>query len=234
MQIQVYAEPAMLRSEGLRGQTTVVIDALRMTSVAITAVDNGCEGVMPVRDVEDARRVARDVGALLGGERNALPIEGFQLSNSPLEYTPQRVQGRRLVLSTSNGTRAILAAQESERLLLGGFINAQAVADTVRDCEALSILCAGTLGRFTLEDVLAAGGIVDRVLRHTPDAMLDDLALAAMRLYRQADGKLQEALRPGRHYQWLVRHGMQADIDYCLQEDCAQAVPERHEGGWFA
>lgn len=230
MQISVYGTPALIQPGDMQGATAVVIDALRMTSVAVTAKANGCRGLLAVADVEQARALAAQDGALLGGERNALPIEGFDFDNSPLAYTPARVGGRRIIMSTSNGTRAILAAAQAERVLLGAFINAAAVAQAVRDADKLAIVCAGTLGRFTLEDALAAGAI----LQHLPMGNENDMALAARTLYAADRGDLHAALARTVHYGRLRDLGMQGDLAYCLTEDTHTAVPTRGEGGWFA
>lgn len=232
--IRVYATPATIPPGALEGEVAVVIDALRMTSVAATAVQNGCSGILAVGDVETARKIARAETALLGGERNALQIEGFDFSNSPLEYTRVRIGGRKLVMTTSNGTQAILAAQDAAQLLLGAFVNASAVADRVQGAQRVSIICAGTLGAFTLEDALAAGAIIDRIDQRAESVALDDMALAARMLYRQGAGHLKETLAYTAHYGRLQGLGLQADLDYCLGEDRLSAVPERRTDGWFA
>lgn len=235
MEVCVYATPALLPDgDALRGWTAVVIDALRMTSVAATAVASGCTGLLAVSEVEEARRVAGAYGALLGGERNALPIDGFDFSNSPLEYTPARVAGRRLVMTTSNGTRAILAAARADAMLLGAFINAGAVASRLRGTARVALVCAGTLGAFTLEDALAAGAIVQRLARTATALHLDDMALAARMLYDAAQENLSGALAQTAHYGRLNSLGLADDLAYCLKEDTVLAVPERQADGWFA
>lgn len=232
MEVRVYAEPAMLAG-GLTGWTAVVIDALRMTSVAVTAAANGCAGLRAEADVDDARRVAAQAGALLGGERSALPIEGFDFDNSPLSYTPARVQGQRIVMSTSNGTRAIAAAAGARRVVLGAFVNAAAIADAVQGDAQVAFVCAGTLGAFTLEDALAAGAMLDRLAARDVRMERDDMAIAVQMLYAQARDDLQGALADTTHYRRLLSLGMEEDLAYCLSEDALRAVPERGQDGWF-
>lgn len=234
MRVQTFAAPSMLLSGDARGRAVVVIDALRMTSVAVAAVTAGCAGILAVGEVSDARRVAAREGALLGGERGARPIEGFDLSNSPLEYTRTRVQGRKIVITTTNGTRAIAAAAPADVLLLGAFINATAVARAVCARREVAFLCAGTAGRFTLEDILAAGCMIARLAEHARPLDLDDQSLAALRLYRQAGGDLADALRGTAHLKRLLDYGLRDDVDYCLTEDSHSVVPHRGEDGWFA
>ncbi|HML47500.1 MAG TPA: 2-phosphosulfolactate phosphatase, partial [Clostridia bacterium] len=179
MEVSVCPVPLALRPEQLSRATAVVIDVLRMTSVAITALSHGCAGILAVETVEEARSEAAACGALLGGERGAVRIDGFDLDNSPLNYTADRVSGRRLIMTTSNGTRALAAARPADRVLLAGFINVSAVAEALGQTEKVCLLCAGTHDAFSLEDALTAGAILDRL----PGADLDDMALASLRLY---------------------------------------------------
>ena len=233
MDVRVFATPDTLQKGALDGKAAIVIDALRMTSVAATAMEHGCAGLLAVAEVEEARAAARQYGALLGGERGALKIEGFDFSNTPQEYTRPRIAGRRLVMTTSNGTRAILAAAGARRVLRGAVVNASAAARAVDGEAGVGIVCAGTLGAFTLEDALAAGAIVERLCQKTRAVRLDDMALAAHRLYRGARGDLAAALAETEHYGRLTRLGLEADLVYCLREDILGAVPERQADGWF-
>ena len=233
MEIRVFATPDTLHAGALDGYAAVVIDALRMTSVAAVAIENGCVGIRGVQEVEEACAVAKECGALTGGERDAVRIPGFDFDNSPLAYTRERVAGHRLVMTTSNGTRAIHGAWEADRLLLGAFINANAVAEAVLPEEKVALVCAGTLGAFSLEDALAAGAILGRLAGRcslTPD----DMAVAVLSLYEHAGGNLHRALAGGRHYNRLKGMGLAADVDFCLMEDTVRAVPERRQDGWFA
>ncbi len=233
MQVRVYATPALLHGEDLDGATAIVIDALRMTSVAAAAIENGCKGILAVAEVEEARVCAREAGAFLGGERNALPITGFDFSNSPLEYIKERICDRRLVMSTTNGTRAIQSAATAKRLLLGAFVNASAVAERVVLEEKVGIICAGTQGAFTLEDALAAGAILWRLKERVSDIIMDDMALAALALYAHAKSDLHETLHKTSHYNRLQRLGLFDDLVFCLKEDQVFSVPERKDDGWF-
>lgn len=225
MKLRAFATPDTIHEGDLDGACAVVIDALRMTSVAAQAIENGCAGILPVGTIEEAFAIE----ALRGGERNALPIKGFDFSNSPVEYTAPRVSGKRLVMTTTNGTRAILACKGARRVLLGAFVNASAVARAIMDEEDVALVCAGTLGAFTLEDALAAGAIAE----HFSQAEKDDMALAAIRLYAQSKTDLHAALAPCAHCGRLLRLGLSADLDFCLSVDTKTAVPERRGGDWF-
>lgn len=234
MKVSVLATPANLLPGALDGAAAIVIDALRMTSVAATAMEHGCAALLACAEVEEAKAAAAEAGALLGGERNALLIPGFDFSNSPLEYTAERIAGRRLVMSTSNGTRAIAAASGAKRVLLGAFVNAEAAARAVQGEERVAIICAGTLGAFTLEDALAAGAILERLERMGAPLERDDMAFAACTLYEAARRDLLTALADTKHFRRLRSLGLEADLRYCLTEDTIESVPEKRADGWFA
>lgn len=144
----------------------MVVDVLRATTTMTAALAAGAEGVVPCLEVETAREVAARMRAagrpvLLGGERGGVRIEGFDLGNSPAECTPQRVAGRTLVFTTTNGTRALEACQAADRVLLAAFVNREAVVQALQSAAHVHVVCAGTQGRITREDTLLAGALVD-------------------------------------------------------------------------
>lgn len=177
----------------LAEQIVVVIDVLRATSTIVTALANGAKAVVPMLTPDEARSLAQP-DDLLAGERGSLPLPGFALGNSPLEFTAERVAGKRIILTTTNGTRALLAAKGARRVLLASLLNMGAVADELKKDLARSaafkgeafpvqgdnparedipgkvtFLCSGTRGRFSLEDTLCAGGIISRLLGETQE-----------------------------------------------------------------
>jgi 2-phosphosulfolactate phosphatase len=160
--IQAHFLPQLTTPDELAGQTVVVIDVLRATSVITTALANGAARVIPCLEVDEARQIARALPAgqaLLGGERHGLPIEGFDLGNSPADYTAERVNGRTLVFTTTNGTRAMRQCHQAGRVLIGSFLNLRAIVAALTETESVHLLCAGTNGSITREDVLLAGAI---------------------------------------------------------------------------
>jgi 2-phosphosulfolactate phosphatase len=165
--LSVYALPEFADPQQLAGGTTVVIDVLRASTTIVYALEAGARGVIPCEEVAEARAVARNMppdAVVLGGERGGLPIEGFDLGNSPREYLPQKVGGKTLVFTTTNGTRAILRARHADRVLIGAFVNASAVAEQLTGQPQIHLLCAGTRGRIGRDDLLLAGLLVDRIL----------------------------------------------------------------------
>ena len=233
MQVSTFGTPAELAGVSLEDTAVVVIDVLRMTSVATVAVAGGCAGLYAVADVDEARELAQAHGALLGGERGALRIEGFDFDNSPLAYTKERIAGRKLVMTTTNGTRAIAAAKGARRILLGAFINAQAVADALDAEQQVAFSCAGTYDRFTLEDALAAGCMVEKLRARHSAIQPDDMAIACEMLYMQAKDDLMGALSGAAHFERLKRLGMEDDLRFCLQEDVLDTVAGLGQDGAF-
>jgi 2-phosphosulfolactate phosphatase len=166
--LNVYGLPKFAGPEELAGGTAVVIDVLRASTTIVYALDAGAADVIPCQEMEEARTVAGRLpgdGVLLGGERGGLPIDGFDLGNSPGEYLPQRVGGKTIVFTTTNGTRAIDRARQADRVLIGAFVNAAAVVRQLLGQEQIHLLCAGTRGQIGRDDVLLAGMLVDRILR---------------------------------------------------------------------
>src|SRR5438132_2277143 len=163
--VQVHLLPGLIAPGRLAGGLAVVVDVLRATTTIIHALAAGCTAVRPCAEVEEARALAGQMRAgrvLLGGERGGLPLPGFDLGNSPHEYTAKLCHGNTLVLTTSNGTRALLRAAEAERTILAAFVNYSSVCEQLRhEARPIHIICAGTEGEVSLEDTLLAGALVD-------------------------------------------------------------------------
>jgi 2-phosphosulfolactate phosphatase len=166
--VNVYSLPQVVAPEELADGTTVVIDVLRSTTTIAFALEAGAKRVLPAAEVDEARALAARFPsgeAILGGERRGLPIDGFDLGNSPGEYTPERVRGKTIVLTTTNGTRAMARTRLSQRVLIGSFVNASAVCRQLFGLQEIHLLCSGTDGRVSRDDVLLAGMLVERLQR---------------------------------------------------------------------
>ena len=246
MRLDVYFTPAELGGE-LPGRV-MVVDVLRATSTMVEALANGARAVFPVTTVDEAARIAQNVGrdsVLLCGERKGLPVEGFDLGNSPTEFTRVRVEGLALAMTTSNGTRALLAVAErwpgpgddgTGAIFIGSLLNLSAAAralvgssgpasgETEAGVPAAAIVCAGREGRFGLDDARAAGALVRAVQELGPDPALNDAAVAARALVgrrRHFAGALEETAA-GRH---LKEIGRAEDIAFCAEVDRTDVVP---------
>jgi 2-phosphosulfolactate phosphatase len=166
--LNVYALPNLVAAEDLAGGSAVVIDVLRATTTIAYALDAGAKAIAPCLTISDALVLAKQLSpdeVVLGGERDGAPIDGFDLGNSPDEYTPDRVEGKTVIFTTTNGTHAIRHAKAAEEVLLASFVNADAIARRLFDREHIHILCAGTDGKISQDDVLLAGMLVERLQR---------------------------------------------------------------------
>jgi 2-phosphosulfolactate phosphatase len=166
--LNVYALPKLADPAQVAGGAAVVIDVLRATTTIAYALEAGAAEVLPCQEVDEARLAAGRFSpgqCLLGGERHGLAIEGFDLGNSPSEYTPERVGGKTVVFTTTNGTRAMFHARPARRILIAGFVNVSAVVRQLIGEEQVYIVCAGTEGEFSRDDVLLAGMIVELLTR---------------------------------------------------------------------
>jgi 2-phosphosulfolactate phosphatase len=211
-------------------RTVVVIDVLRASSTILEALVNGAHAVIPVESVEIAVARAQEIGrdqCILCGERDTQQIAGFHLGNSPLEFTAERVAGKTLVMTTTNGTRAIALGGTGARCVVGSLLNAGAVTSMVRGDDHVLLLCAGREGRFALEDALCAGVIARRILagRRRTDHQLNDAAMTAMLLARRFEKKLPEAIRRTSAGKRLFELGRGGDVEYCVRADHHDRVP---------
>jgi 2-phosphosulfolactate phosphatase len=227
--VQVHLLPVLVPPSGLRGAIAVAIDVLRATTTMITALAAGCTDIRPCGTVEEARELAGGLPAgrvLLGGERHNVKIDGFDLGNSPLEYTAEVCRGRTLVMTTTNGTRAVLRAAEANRVLVAGFVNFRAVCDQLRqDPRPVHIVCAGTDGAVTLEDTLLAGALVDHLCA-AGDVRLNDSARLARDGFRQHGSCLRASLETSEGARKLLELDLVGDITFAAEVDRFYLAPE--------
>ena len=212
----------------LRGASALVIDVLRASTSIITALANGAAGVVPVETVAEARarKAALDPETLLAGERNGDAPEGFDLGNSPREFTPERVRGRTIVLTTSNGTRALLAARPAAGVGVAAFVNAAAAVAWARGRSGdVVLICAGSLGSPSLEDQACAGWLATLLAAAEPAATLTPMAAAAREVGLAYGKDLERLARDSWHARRLAANGHGADVAVCLTLDTSTVVP---------
>lgn len=216
----------------------MVIDLLRASTTICAALHAGATRVVPVLEVahaEEERRRLRDQGVVLGGERHGKKIPGFDLGNSPSEYTRASVGGKTLVFTTTNGTRAAWAARGAARVYVGCFGNLSAVADAcVSAGTDVHLVCAGTGGEVAAEDCLFAGALAERLAEAGLGLGNDSavLVLEAWRGVMETPGRVLEVLRGARGGQNLAAIGLGADIEQCAEVDVYAVVPRLVEGGF--
>ena len=237
MNIQVIPTAQQAQGIDFNGKTAVVIDVLRATSVITTALDNGAKEVIPVSTIEEAQSLyaSSDTSKTLrGGERNALKIEDFDLSNSPLEYKQKTVEGKSIIFTTTNGTNAINNVKDADEVVLACFRNVMAVAEHIvglsqRGNRDVVIVCAGTEGRFSLDDGLCAGMLIE-LLKQKIEVETDDLGLLLTQHYNINKANLLGALSGCYHLKRLFTLGFYDDIRFCLETNCVITVPKVFEG----
>lgn len=232
-EVQVHLLPDLVPRERLAGSVAVVIDVLRATTTMIHALAAGCMCVRPCREVDEARDLAGEMRAgrvILGGERGGVPLPGFDLGNSPREYTAEVCRGSTVVLTTTNGTRALLQASGAERVLIAAFVNYSAVCEQLRqDPRPIHIVCAGTEGEVSLEDTLLAGALVD-YLCEVAEVSLNDSARLAWDCFENHGQVLEGALELSKGGAKLRGLGYDEDIRAAARIDQFALVPElRHD-----
>jgi 2-phosphosulfolactate phosphatase len=231
------AEFAALRQRDLSQTVCVVFDVLRATTSMVTALTNGAREIIPVCEIAEAvalRQARPDL--LLAGERNGLRIlraqtgsVDFDLGNSPREFTRDRVGGRAIAMTTTNGTRALQACRGARRVLVGSFLNLGAVADWLaRERVAdLLVVCSGTLEEASYEDVLGAGALCDAVWEQFSGGPVADSAQVAREIYRQGSGDLLAAVQRARNARRLLAlPELREDVTVCLQRATTNVLAE--------
>jgi len=241
-QLAVHYLPQFVSESDLAGSTIVVVDLLRASTTICHALASGAKCVVPCLEIAEtwtrAKQFSRDQ-IVLGGERGGERIEGFDLGNSPADYTADQVFGRTVLFTTTNGTKALAHARLASRVLIGAAANRAALAEAIAAAPQIDILCAGTNGQVTREDILAAGAICDRLIAQTsPDHwQTNQWAESAMGEWQelltlaQAEGRtpseqLALELRVTTGGMNLLELGYDSDLVLCAQLDTLGVVPE--------
>jgi 2-phosphosulfolactate phosphatase len=227
--IDVIFTPDLLPFANLTGKVVVVADILRATTTITFALVNGAASVIPALSSEEAFRLAAGrENILIGGERQGVKVDGFHLGNSPREYTRSVVQGKEIVLTTTNGTRALRAgAVAADYVIVGAFTNLSAIVKTLRRFPGGVVLaCSGREGGFCLEDTVFAGACVNAM----PGGQLTDAAEAAKILYQTYQRDLPGMLKNCYHGRFLSSIGLEADLEVCAQTNLFDIVPRLVDG----
>jgi len=221
--VEVCLSPALVPLHTLSDKIVVVTDILRATSCMVTALAHGVARIRPVRSVEECRDWQAK-GFLAAAERDGQQVAGFGLANSPFSYQNPALQGKEIVVSTTNGTQAIKSATEAAEVLIGAFLNLQSIADyLLAQQRDVLLLCSAWKNRPSLEDSLFAGALVAAL--QPAYQVQDDAALMSARLYQEAAPKLLATVQQGSHVQRLYKLGIEADIAFCLQHNVYEVLP---------
>lgn len=235
MEIDIQLVPFPPDSDILSDRTVVVIDVLRATSVMVHAMSQGASEIIPVVTVEEAfqkRKVLPRESVILGGERGSKKIPGFDLGNSPKEYIAERVKGKKLILTTTNGTKAFHLVSSAKVIFVGSFYN---ISITAQKCLELNrdlfIFPSGDEGNFSLEDNLCGGMLIELIMTIGGRRIaLTDASHCARILYERYKTNIVEALRLSHHGKELIERGFGKDLVYCAQVDITDIVPQFKDG----
>ncbi|PYL00255.1 MAG: 2-phosphosulfolactate phosphatase [Verrucomicrobia bacterium] len=224
------AEFSALAGRDLSRTTCVVLDILRATTSMMTALANGAEAIIPVGEIPEAVAIKQQhPDVLLAGERNGLRICAdqtggveFDFGNSPREFLPEKVRGKTIVMTTTNGTRALRVCAQAESVLIGSFLNLRATINWIRrELPAnLILVCSGTIDQAALEDTLAAGALCERLWPHYASGQVADSAEIARRIYPLLQTDLPGAMKHSRNGQRLLNHPeLRGDVHFCVQRE---------------
>ncbi|MBN1558886.1 2-phosphosulfolactate phosphatase [candidate division KSB1 bacterium] len=226
---------AEVNGEKIEGTTAVVADVLRATTTIVRALDNGCLAVIPVVDVKKAHDVVRSLSrhdVVLGGERKGRKIDGFDFGNSPQEYTRERIQDKVLVITTTNGTKALVRAAKAAATLVLSFLNLTAITDCLLEQESdVSVIAAGNAGDRSIEDSVCCGLLIDQLVRRAPEqfSLSADAAKVAA-LSQNYRGKNHQLLSESPHGEYLAAIGYESDLAVCADIDACGIVPLYADG----
>jgi 2-phosphosulfolactate phosphatase len=218
----------------LTGHAVLVLDVLRATTTLAFAFRNGALEAWPVRDIPEALRLTDSMDharVVLCGEREGRRIPGFDLGNSPAEYTGEAVAGRTLVFASSNGSRALRALGGAARAGIASLVTRSAAARwAARTPEPLTLLCAGNLGEASPEDLIGAGAVVSRLMEWGEEPEMDEHTLMSLELFRAARADLPAALLATPHGSYLASIGFAGDVALAGREDLLDLTPEWDSG----
>ena len=232
MRIDVIYGVPQLTPQDVQGRVVAVVDVLRASTTIAAALANGARAVIPFESSEDAitRSKQLERGAwLLAGERRMLRMEGFDLGNSPAEYSAAAVEGKTVLLATTNGTRALLAVQGARDVVVASYVNLAGVSSMLRAAlrggTDISIICAGQERQFSLEDAACAGRYVSNVAKRLTDVELNDAALAATLIDRKYGDNLMRLFNTAAHGRALAAAGFGEDLAACAAVDSFPVIP---------
>lgn len=232
--IDVFMSVPSFQEDDMRGKTVVIIDVLRASSTMITAIQNGAKGIIPVENMDMAGKISQNLDSpqyLLCGEKDGEKIEGYHLGNSPLEYTKEVVEGKKIILNTTNGTKAVKKAAIAREVIIGSFLNLSTIVDKLRTTEnEIALVCAGWRGRLSLEDLLCAGNIIYELYGESLSAHGSDGVRVAFGLYEKFGDDIEATIQTSNHARRLQGIIDEHDILHCCKKSIMDVLPILNEG----
>jgi len=227
--------PRLLDLYDISNSIVVIIDVFRATSTIATALYNGAQKVVPVAGVEDCIAIGKKLKAITAGERDGKIIEGLQHGNSPAEYFRSFIEGKTLVLTTTNGTKLLHMAIDkgASEVITGSFPNLSAVCEHIIALNKNVILgCSAWKDRFNLEDTLFAGAVINKVKEYF--TIHCDSSLMAEDMYQLHRNDVHSLIRKTTHWHRLAAFGLEKDLEYCVTPDIANVLPVYKGGALIA
>ena len=235
MNIRLLLTSAPLDKTEVEERTVVVIDVLRATTSICAALQAGAKGVIPTAGPGEAGEMRAKLGGdavVLAGERNGVKIENFQLGNSPSEFTPDTVDNKYVVMTTTNGTLALSRANKGRKVVTAGLVNMSKVAEAVSaEDRDLLVVCSGREGHFSIEDTICGGMLIHRLASlRKGELELNDAASLALLLYRTNQSSIRQAIAQGEHARFLASIGFERDVDIATEVDSMPVLPVLKDG----
>jgi 2-phosphosulfolactate phosphatase len=225
LKIEVCYSPALFPYYENREAIVVVTDILRASSAIVTAFMNGVERIIPVGTLEEAKAF-KDKGFMVAAERDGIVRDFADFGNSPYNFTPERVRGKQIVYSTTNGTNAIQLASSGSQVLIGAYLNVSALASHIRkERKDLLVLCAGWKNKYNLEDTLFAGALAELVLEDEAFYTICDATLGAIDLYIKAKEDMMGYIEKVAQRHRLKKNNLDDVIAYCHETDLTALIP---------
>lgn len=229
MNIDIIISGDDIKESKIENKIVIVIDMFRATSVIVTALNNGCTEVIPFLTIEETLKKAEEIkreNCILGGERKTVKIEGFDVSNSPLEYTKELVNKKSILMTTTNGTKTLTRCLKANKIFIAAMINGKAVAEKLFEIgEDIVIINSGTDGHFSMDDFICSGYIINEIMKKTSKLYLTDIAKTAHKIYKSNEDIISY-VKDAMHYSIMKSLELDRDIAYCTKKSIIDIVPE--------
>lgn len=226
--LEVCLSPELIHQHELAGKIVVVVDIFRATSCIVTGLANDVVAIKPVAEVDECKELGTQ-GYLTAGERGGIKVPEFDMGNSPFEYQAEEVKGKRIAISTTNGSQAIVKSEGADEIIIGAFLNLEAVSEYILQFKKdVLVHCAGWKGTVNLEDTLFSGALIDECAEEMKP--IGDSALLAHQLYVANHEDLFGLAKQSSHAERLAGFGIEKDLDFCMTLNEYAVVPKLVDG----
>jgi len=232
VRLDLFFSPIQVKPPDTAGRLVVIIDVLRASTTVATALANGAKTVMPLPDADDVITRSKEFhrsAVVLAGEQKMQPIQGFDLGNSPQSFTPEAVKGKTILLTTTNGTRALLGVQGARDIVVASYVNFTAVLALMKVAASsntdIAIICAGEDGGFTLEDAACAGRYVKAIPKRSDPIEMNDAAAASVLIEKKYGDNIAKVFKESAHGKALQEAGFGDDLAAAAEVDAHPGVP---------